>query len=390
MRCDQPCQHCGSRAGHARPVELSTEDLLRVADQLIKIGTREVTLIGGEAYLRKDTLELVSRLAEGGVVVTMQTGGRAFDSKKAVKFKEAGLKGLGVSVDGPEDTHDVLRGNKGSWAAAMRALEAARAEGITTMSNTQVNRLTADRLAETSEALRDRGVRAWRGQLTVPMGNAADWPELILEPWRVVPVIDSLAAIQKAAIANPRPHELPHPKRTFDVQVGNNLGYYGPHEELLRSHPGGTSSFWGGCGAGIATMSIESDGTLKACPSLPTEPYRAGNVMDLAIETAWAENPVMRFARDRDGSDLWGFCKGCYYAEACQAGCNFTTHSTFGKRGNNPFCYHRVTTLGRQGLREKLVHVEAAGGLPYDFGRFEIAVEPIPESTGGTPAVGSG
>ena len=99
---------------------------------------------------------------------------------------------------------------------------------------------------------------------------------------------------------------------------------------------------------------------------------------ELTVETAWADNPEMRFARDRDGSDLWGFCKGCYYDEACHAGCNFTTHSTFGRRGNNPFCYHRVTTLAKQGLREKLVHVEAAGGLPYDFGRFEIEQEPVP------------
>lgn len=31
LKCDQPCQHCGSRAGAARVEELSLEEILRVA-----------------------------------------------------------------------------------------------------------------------------------------------------------------------------------------------------------------------------------------------------------------------------------------------------------------------------------------------------------------------
>ncbi len=375
LRCDQPCAHCGSRAGHSRPRELDTAECLRVADQIAALGAREVTLIGGEAYLRADLYPIIERLVSAGVVVTMQTGGRAMTATRARHLKDAGIYAIGVSIDGPEDTHDTLRGNAGSWQAAIRALDHCRDVGITTTSNCQVNALTWNRLPETAAFLRDHGVRSWRAQLTVPMGNAADHPEWILAPSRVVDVIDALAAIQVDAAQNPRPHELPHPQRTFDVQIGNNLGYFGPHEELLRSHPGGRSVHWGGCSAGIGVMSIESDGTIKACPSLPTAPYAAGNVLELTLADVWREAPAMRFARDRDGSDLWGFCKTCYYADICQAGCNFTTHSTFGRRGNNPWCYHRVTTLARAGKRERLQQVEKAAGVPYDFGRFEIVEE---------------
>lgn len=385
LRCDQPCAHCGSRAGSARPKELSTDEALAVCAQLGDLGTKEVTLIGGEAYLRADAGRLIGALTARGIVVTMQTGGRAMTKARLQAFKDAGLYALGVSVDGPEDVHDLLRNNKGSFAAAMRALEVARDLDVPTASNMQINRLSADRLWEVSAALRDRGVRVWRGQLTVPMGNAADHAEWILEPWRIVPVIDTLAAIQIDAAQNPRPHELPHPQRMFDVIAGNNIGYYGPHETLLRSHPGGIASHWSGCNAGVATMSIESDGTLKACPSLPTAPYVAGNVLELPIGEAWETEPGMRFARDRDGSELWGFCKTCEYADVCHAGCNFTAHSTLGRRGNNPWCYHRATTLARDGKRERLVKVEDAGGLPYDFGRFELAVDALSDPTPPAP-----
>ena len=54
LKCDLGCRHCGSRAGKARSDELSTEECLNVVDQLAEMGVREVTLIGGEAYLRED------------------------------------------------------------------------------------------------------------------------------------------------------------------------------------------------------------------------------------------------------------------------------------------------------------------------------------------------
>ena len=76
LRCDHACSHCGSRAGpSAREDELSTEEMLETADALVRLGTREVTLIGGEAYLRGDCYDLITHLAKQGVRVTMQTGG---------------------------------------------------------------------------------------------------------------------------------------------------------------------------------------------------------------------------------------------------------------------------------------------------------------------------
>ena len=51
---------------------------------------------------------------------------------------------------------------------------------------------------------------------------------------------------------------------------------------------------------------------------------------------------------------------------------------TLGRRGNNPFCYHRVVQLRKKGVRERLVPKERAPGEPYDFGRFELEEEPWP------------
>ena len=371
LRCDHACGHCGSRAVAPRPDELALDQLLEVASQLVALQTREVTLIGGEAYLSPHLHDIVRFLHHGGVRVTMQTGGRGLTLELARSLKEAGMAAVGVSVDGPERPHNTLRGAPGSHAAAMRALRNAAQAGLITTANSQVNALNADHLPETAELLAEAGVRIWRCQLTVPMGRAADKPEWILPPWRVLDVIDTLAQVQTDFIER-ADGDL---GKLFNVLISNNLGYYGPHEVLLRSNPGGDARWWQGCQAGTYTLGIESDGTIKGCPSLPTAPYTGGKVQDLGLEQIWEHAPELQFVRERDESELWGFCADCAYASECMAGCSFTTHCTLGRRGNNPFCYHRAHQLKQKGQREVLVPVERAGGVPYDFGRFEIRVE---------------
>lgn len=376
MKCDQPCQHCGSRSGRARPNELSTDEVLEVARALARMGSREVTLIGGEAYLRQDCAEIIRCLAEAGVRVSMQTGGRAFTVDRAKAFRDAGLNALGVSIDGLAKTHDKLRGNLGSYSAALKALRNAREAGLVLSTNTQINKLNLPELEQLAALFQSEGVAVWQAQLTGPLGRAADHPEWIVDPWQVVEIVDRLAAIQLKAV---EAFEAGGRKGTpFNVFANNNIGYFGPHETVLRSRPYGKETHWRGCNAGIYLLGIESDGTLKACPTLPTTPYDGGNVRDMSLEELWERSELLRFARDRTTEELWGFCKTCHYAEVCKAGCSWTTHTTLGKRGNNPFCYHRVIQLRRKGIRERLVPVERAPGKPFDFGRFEIAEEPLP------------
>jgi len=377
LRCDHACSHCGSRAAKARPDELTREELFGVADALARLGTREVTLIGGEAYLHPDCEALTEYLTSKGIWVSMQTGGRAVDTAMVQRLKAAGMRAMGVSIDGPAEVHDVLRGVKGSHAAAERALDAMLAEGLMVTTNMQVNRLTYHFLREHYEFLDAKGVRSWRCQLTVPMGRAADRPHWLLEPYQILEVLDTMAELQHEAMSRNTERGLPA-NRAMNVHGSNNLGYYGPHEELLRSQPGHKSEYWGGCPAGAFVMGIESDGVVKGCPSLPTAPYVGGNVKDLTLEQIWNESEAIHFTRNRTTDELWGFCKGCYYADVCRGGCAWTAHVTTGKRGNNPFCYHRAATLKEQGRRERLEPAEKAPGAPYDFGRFRIVEEDWP------------
>src|SRR5580704_3729091 len=110
LACDLACRHCGSRAGRERPDELTTAEALDLVAQMGRLGVLETTLIGGEAYLRPDWLEIVRALRAEKIDVTMTTGGRGLTPELIDEAMGAGLMGASVSIDGEEATHDRLRG----------------------------------------------------------------------------------------------------------------------------------------------------------------------------------------------------------------------------------------------------------------------------------------
>jgi len=370
LQCDLACRHCGSRAGRARPDELTTEEALDVVRQMADLGLKEVTLIGGEAYLRDDWTQLVRAIRERGMLCSITTGGRAFTAERAAAAKEAGVQAVSVSIDGVRETHDRVRALNGSFDAAMTSIRNLRDAGIPVCANTQINRWNAGELEAVLDVLVAQGVRAWMMQITTAMGRAGDEEDLLLEPYQVLDVIPRLARLKERAEA-----------AKIRVFPGNNIGYFGPHETVLRSTM--PDKHGGACGAGRLTLGLEANGDVKGCPSLPTADYVGGNVRDHSLQEIWEQTAPLRFMRDRTVDDLWGFCRTCYYAEACLAGCNWTTHVLLGKTGNNPYCHHRALELLRDGKRERLVKTRPAEGMPFDYGRFEIVVEAWPPEEAG-------
>lgn len=365
LACDLACNHCGSRAGARRENELSTEECLDLIAQMARLGTREVTIIGGEAYLRKDWLTLIKAISDAGMACTMTTGGRNLTEEKVMAAKEAGLAAVSVSVDGIGATHDRIRGVEGAFHNALNAVRTLRKHGITVGCNTQIHRLSMPQLPQIMEAILEAGAQLWQVQLTVAMGNAVDNPELLLQPYELLELYPVLARLHQEGRA-----------RGLTMRAGNNIGYFGPYEHLWRGNEEG-KGHWFGCNAGHNTLGIEADGTIKGCPSLPTKSYTGGNIRDLTLEKIYNESDQMRVIRDRDVSNLWGRCRTCYYADTCRAGCTWTTHVLFGKPGNNPFCHYRALELQKEGRRERIRRVEAAPGLPFDHGIFELIEESV-------------
>ena len=371
LACDLGCRHCGSRAGKARPDELSTEECLDVVDQLAELGIRETTLIGGEAYLRDDWTTIAQALVQRGISVSVVTGARNLSQERVDAAQAAGISSISISIDGLQKTHDSLRGPKGSWRDAVEAARRVGESDMRLSANTQINRLSMPELPALADLLVELGIAGWQVQMTVPMGRAADRPELLLQPSDFLELFPLLVWIKQSKLD----------PAGVGLAPSNNVGYFSPYERLLRWRSEERGGHWNACGAGKWALGLEADGKIKGCPSLPSAPYTGGNIRDEAIADVIANSHELNHLSERTVDDLWGFCKTCYYADTCLAGCTWTAHTFFGRPGNNPHCIHRALQFEKEGLRERIVPAERAQGDPFDFGRFEIVVEEIPETS---------
>lgn len=368
LRCDHACRHCGSRALKPRPDELSTTEALAVVTQLASMRTREVVLIGGEAYLHEGFLRIIAALQVAGITPVMTSGGMGITPERAQLMADAGLQRVSISIDGLAASHEYIRRRPDSFAQTTQAIQSIKAAGMVASANTHFNRINLHDLEGLYAHLLALGVNSWQVQITAALGRAADQPEMLFQPWDLLDFIPRLAALKRKGF-----HD------GLLIMPGNNLGYFGPEEALLRSpHPPELAhtkpaEHFQGCQAGKFVMGIESQGAVKGCPSLQSESYVGGNLRQQSLTEIWNHSEKLAFRREPIA--LWGFCASCPFGEVCQGGCNFTAHALFGKPGNNPYCHFRARSLQKQGLRERLVTETAAPGTPFDHRHFTLLTE---------------
>jgi radical SAM protein with 4Fe4S-binding SPASM domain len=364
LACDHRCLHCGPRAGEARPDELTTDECFRLVDELAELGVGEVVLIGGEAYLRNDFILIIRRIRERGMACTMTTGGLALTRARADAMVEAGIQGVNVSIDGLAPTHDHVRNRAGSWDHALQALRNCRDAGARISVNTQLNRRSQHDLLELLPHLAEIGIWAWQLQITCPHGNAVENADLVLQPYMYLELFHTLDQVADECR-----------ERKIVLWPGNNLGYFGPLEYKMRRHQKRASGHFTGCHAGKRTISIESNGMIKNCPSLGGDDNTGGSWRDHSLRDLWAKAPQLRYFRERTVDDLWGYCRDCYYAESCMGGCTAAAEPLLGRPGNNPFCHHRAMEMDRMDQQERIELVRGAADRPFAAGLFRVIRE---------------
>lgn len=368
LGCNLRCSHCGSRAGLKRTNELSFEECKKIVDELHELGTREICLIGGEVFIRPDWVYLVRYIKQKGIYCVVQTGGYKFPIDQLESALKFGLDGIGISIDGFKDDHDVLRGRSGSFNSAIELLRWCKQNSCSVSVNTQICSKNKNYIIEFGHFLMNEGVEFWQLQLTVPMGNASDQFEICLQPYELEKlyksIYESYDELKKGGLL---------------VMPGNNMGYFGPYEYLWRGPDRG--GHYDGCTAGVNGMGIEADGTLKACPSLPKERYSCGSSRNTSIKQAWHSKKSFMWNRQPNERTYSGYCAECYYKDSCKAGCTWMSDSLFGEPGNNPYCIHRVIELKKKGIKEVVEKTKEATNIPFGTGKYKISEIQVIEIT---------
>ena len=129
LQCNMKCLHCGSSASEARANELTVEECLPVADDLLRLGCRQITFIGGEVFLYRGWEKVVRRMSDGGAKTNIITNAFLFGDEQVAGIKEAKLCNVGISLDGMEKNHDRMR-RQGSFQKVLAAFERLNRENI--------------------------------------------------------------------------------------------------------------------------------------------------------------------------------------------------------------------------------------------------------------------
>lgn len=276
-RCNLHCQYCFGDYPIRNLPPPSTEQIFSVLDGLGRMGTKRVTLTGGEPLLREDIHEIVLRARKNHIEVSLTTNGALIDRHPGLLED---LDQLTVSLDGDREAHNAYRG-EGSWEAAIHAIETGREAGIPVQLLCTATRLTEPGLPAVFE-IADRYDCAVTFDLLAPLyqagGIAAPRPEVATD--------DQIRAILDAALAHR------NPRMVFSSYVMRYIRSwplsYRTYRLFENQLPTGFQPI--PCQAGRFFGIIETNGDLFPCCRTGKE-YAPLNVYELGIEEAWKRMP---------------------------------------------------------------------------------------------------
>jgi MoaA/NifB/PqqE/SkfB family radical SAM enzyme len=118
--CNLKCAMCQIPLNNVR--ELSTVELRELITDIADSCPDSIVFSGGEPLLRKDIFELISFANQLKINTCLASNGTLINDEVAGLLASSGLGVINISIEGPEQIHDSLRG-EGNFKKAIAALE---------------------------------------------------------------------------------------------------------------------------------------------------------------------------------------------------------------------------------------------------------------------------
>jgi Fe-coproporphyrin III synthase len=128
--CNLRCVHCYTDSENKKySDELTTDEGLRLIDELADFSIPSLLFSGGEPLMRPDIFRLIEYAAKKNIRPVISTNGTLIDRDTARDIRNAGVVYVGISLDGMEDINDSFRGVKGAFKRAMQGFDNCRSAG---------------------------------------------------------------------------------------------------------------------------------------------------------------------------------------------------------------------------------------------------------------------
>jgi len=342
-KCNLNCKHCYSEAGNISKMELSTEEAMKVVDQIADFGVTSLAFSGGEPLLRKDFFEVARHAVDAGLYVSVATNGTLLNEENARKLKEIGVHYVEVSLDGANaETHDFFRGKSGAFDQTLQGLKNCLKEDICTCIAVTGTKNNLTEIPSVLEMAENMGIDRFTLFNFVPVGRGKDIIAADPSPQEreelLIFLNKKLSEDHKIAILSTTP-QLARVALQAHSPTQDDIIMPLAHMQATKisKRAKALADFIGGCGAGRFYCAISPEGNVQPCVFMPLV---VGNLKTERLEDIWFNSPVFKDLRDR--GKLKGRCSRCEFKFVC-GGCRARA-----------FAYHNDYLMSDPGCIRKL------------------------------------
>jgi AdoMet-dependent heme synthase len=328
-RCTLRCRHCYQTGGKVAEMELPeagqvidhVAHTLKAWEEAYEIAfSPSFNVTGGEPFLRKDIFQVLEGIGTWGFDTYILSNGILIDREKAKRLSDLSVKGVQVSLEGPEKIHDSIRG-KGSLAGALKGVSHLLEAGIRVTLNVTLSTVNADYFEEMINLASHTGVQRLGFSRLVPSGRGRRMLATMLDAERVRELYEKIFSTSREGLT---------------IVTGDPVA-----SQFTSPAPAGEAGNipMGGCAAGVSGLTLLADGTIMACRRLAVP---VGNILRDSLRELWATSPVLESLRDR--SKYRGKCGTCRRWEHCR-GCRAIAYAYSQSRGqpdllaDDPQCF---------------------------------------------------
>ncbi|UCC57615.1 MAG: radical SAM protein [Candidatus Bathyarchaeum sp.] len=311
--CTSNCLHCGFASNPPAADALGTKKTMHIIDEIYDFGASYLGLGGGEPLLREDLPEILGYAKKTGLNVSLLTSGYFVEGKVFDNLVRHGVR-ISLSVDGPEEINDAIRG-KGAYAKAVSAMEKTSKVGlldclVATLANVDAtrNNVTSEDMEHIIKLAQEYGARWVVIHGLIPFNRTKEHLARALSPQQYEKIWNEVYDLSLKYKVKPEVNVY----CPFYARVAKQRGM--PNfDDWFKNF------FLGKCAIAGKYMSVIENGDVIPCSF--NDRIRLGNVQDKPLKQIWDELQTSEFTlKLRDRNNLKGKCGVCEYREIC-GGC---------------------------------------------------------------------
>jgi radical SAM protein with 4Fe4S-binding SPASM domain len=350
FRCNEKCIHCfNPRSKYDASTDLTTDEVLKLINDLYVAGIYDIAFTGGEVSLRDDFCTILNECRKLNLAFSVSTNGQ-MPPEKLERILSYYPHTIGISIySANPEIHDAITGVKGSFERSLQAVKTCIAAGFRTKAKCPLMSHTVHGYKELLKLCDDIGA--------IPMFDV-----------HIAATSDGNQKVCLNQITDEKILSQMFRDQRLPLAIDEHLPDRG---RLVRAIDQCV------CGAGLVSLGITPDGSVYPCNNLPIE---LGNIRQQSIIDIWQSSETLKAWKSVVLNDFneCGMYSECSYCQLCPGITMTETNDALGK--SEKLCR---TAKVRRDIDRQL----AAGLVPpidEDFGHDLTYREPTALPPGNT------